>query len=95
MKNILLLIVLCLPLIVISKNNDTKFVKEIRAFYDEIDHSGMKTDYLFNRGFIGLNNLEEWYKGMPIIASPRKWKYLNESVQASSIQKQVLNDRYY
>jgi hypothetical protein len=68
-----------------AQEEETEMVKEVRAFYDALDHSAMKTDYLFNRGFVILNNLEEWKDGLPIITNLTKWQYVFESIQKSNL----------
>jgi len=64
-------------------------VTQIRAYYDSLDHSSMQTDDLFNRGFVVLNNLEEWKEGAPVITDLQKWEHLYGAVQQSDINLQT------
>lgn len=64
-------------------------IAEARAYYDQIDKSEMKTDYLFNRGFVILNQLDEWYRGKPISTRFSHWKLFLESIQESNIQAET------
>jgi hypothetical protein len=85
MKKLILFLFLAFPTFIFAtEENETEMVKEIRAFYDGLDHSAMKTDYLFNRGFVILDNLEDWNNGIPIITNIEKWGYIFESIQKSN-----------
>ncbi len=95
MKKLIIFLFVFLPILTLANDEDeTELVKTIRTFYDGLDHSAMKTDYLFNRGFVILNDLEEWYNGSPIITNRGKWecilKCINESKITSS-QKDIIN----
>ncbi|MBN2649227.1 MAG: T9SS type A sorting domain-containing protein [Prolixibacteraceae bacterium] len=92
MKQILLFLSVILPIVSFGNSHEpeeTEMVKEIRTFYDELDHSGMKTNYLFNRGFVILNNLEEWHKGMPVITNNSLWNHMLKCIDASKIKRQA------
>jgi hypothetical protein len=88
MKKIALTLFILLHLFNIYAQNEeeTEIVKTARTFYDNLDHTSMKTDYLLNRGFILLNNLEEWKDGLPIITNLTKWQYVFESIQKSNLK---------
>lgn len=54
-------------------------------FYAGLDKSEMESDYLFNKGFIVLEDMEKWYTGIPIISKPWKWRYIYEAVSSSCL----------
>ncbi len=58
--------------------------EEVLNFYTSLDRNNAKTDFLWNYGFIILNDLEQWYAGQPVITSLSKWLYIYNSVEASN-----------
>jgi hypothetical protein len=96
MRRILLFLSVVLPIVSLGDSNDTdetEMVKEIRTFYDELDHSDMKSNYLFNRGFVILNSLEEWNSGMPVITSNNLWSHMLKCIDASKIDQRAGVDK--
>ncbi|MDA3817860.1 MAG: hypothetical protein PF486_10820, partial [Prolixibacteraceae bacterium] len=96
MRQILLFLSVILPIVSFGSSDEpdeTEMVKEIRTFYDELDHSDMKSNYLFNRGFVILNSLEEWNSGMPVITSNNLWSHMLKCIDASKIDQRAGVDK--
>ena len=53
----------------VFSQNDTlqQVFDDIKNQYDALDHTGMTSNLLFNKGFIVLNQLEEWHNGNTVI----------------------------
>ncbi len=62
---------------------------ELHKFYDDLDHSNMQTNYLLNRGFLLLNQLEDWNKGNPSISSLPRWSYFCKAIEESDLTLQT------
>lgn len=54
-------------------------------FYAGLDKTEMESDYLFNKGFIVLEDMEKWYSGIPIMSKPWKWRYIYAAVSSSCL----------
>lgn len=64
-----------------------ELIEETNQFYEGLDYSDLQTNYFFNKGFVVLNGLEEWYEGYPIISSIGRWKYIYEAVVSSQVSQ--------
>lgn len=64
-------------------------INQVHQFYDDLDHSTMNSSYLFNRGFVVLNQLEEWNNGYPIITNIERWKSVYQSIESSNVNGDI------
>jgi len=60
-------------------------ISETKLFYENLDHSGMQSNLLFNYGFLILNDLEDWNNGVPVMTSLYRWKYIYSGINNSVI----------
>ncbi|MBN2728905.1 MAG: T9SS type A sorting domain-containing protein [Bacteroidales bacterium] len=58
-------------------------INEAKQFYENLDHSGMQSNLLFNYGFLILNDLEDWNNGVPVMTSLYRWKYMYSGIDNS------------
>ena len=62
---------------------------DMKNFYQQLDHTSMQTNLLFNYGFLILNDLEECHDSIPISTNLNKWQYIYNAINHS-----VLNGVY-
>ncbi|MEZ5199454.1 MAG: hypothetical protein R2764_24650 [Bacteroidales bacterium] len=61
------------------------FVETVRNTYDSLDHNGMETGLLLNRGMVFTDYTDQWYKGNPVIANAYEWIALYNGIKDSDI----------
>jgi|GEM_PF-2974248 len=86
MKRFILLISF-IPYLVIGQNFDkfNEIYKKSKLFYKSLNNDSMKTDLLFNYGFIILDEPENAFNKKPIFAEQEKWWRIYNSIQNSSL----------
>jgi hypothetical protein len=71
----------------VKAQNDTlaQILQDVKNRYDALDHTGMATNLLFNKGFLILNDLEELHNGSDAITSLNKWEYYYKAINHSKL----------
>lgn len=72
-----------------SNLKEDNLINEVHSFYDGLSKTGMESNYLWNKGFLALDQLEKWKDESPIITNFERWKLIYSAVQESDIYQQT------